>query len=93
MLTMKILQVARVRERAYASSLAARLLAAVPTTMLRFPEVSGEIKDQVERMEFRLRCFDRRVIEEFFILIALDFIDGCLSNHFSEGCGDALNES
>ncbi|KAF8358261.1 hypothetical protein PRIPAC_93256 [Pristionchus pacificus] len=32
-------QVARVRERAYASSLATRLLAAVPTTMLRFPEI------------------------------------------------------
>ncbi|GMT17759.1 hypothetical protein PFISCL1PPCAC_9056 [Pristionchus fissidentatus] len=35
-------QVTRVRERAYASAVAQRLLAAVPTTMLRFPEICSD---------------------------------------------------
>ncbi|GMR40910.1 hypothetical protein PMAYCL1PPCAC_11105, partial [Pristionchus mayeri] len=54
-------QVARVRERSYASALATRLLGAVPTTMLRFPEICSPssldlyIQEAAELVDSRAR--------------------------------------
>ncbi|GMS87441.1 hypothetical protein PENTCL1PPCAC_9616 [Pristionchus entomophagus] len=54
-------QVTRVRDRSYAAGVANRLLAAVPTTMLRFPEICGPtsldlyIQEAAELVDTRTR--------------------------------------